>query len=137
MGRNRSETPGSGGWPSGSSRQETASIRTANAARTMNTHCQPRCTATKTPTLGASSGETPRIKISSEMILAVSCTGKKSRTMAMEATCAAHPPSACTKRMATSHSTVRENRQSTQAARNSVNPAYNGSLRPNRSSSGP
>ena len=103
----------------------------------MNTHCQPKCTATKTPTVGASSGDALKIKISSEMILAVSRAGKKSRTMAMEATCAAHPPSACTKRKAISHSTVREHRQSIEAAMNKISPAYKGSLRPNRSSNGP
>ena len=103
----------------------------------MNTHCQPSCTATNTPTLGASIGDALITKMSNEMILAVSWAGKKSRTMAIAATPAAQPPTACTNRSAMSDSTFRANRHNTDATMNNHSPAYNGSLRPNRSSNGP
>src|SRR5580692_10483154 len=137
MGPGRSETPGSGGCPSGRRHQQITTIKRAKSAKTINTHGHPKCSATYPPTVGASKGETPRIKIKREIILAVSCTGKKSRTMAMEATCAAQPPSACKKRIATNHPTVRENKHRIDATINKVSPAYIGSLRPKRSSCGP
>ncbi|HLZ15394.1 MAG TPA: hypothetical protein VKQ08_00040 [Cyclobacteriaceae bacterium] len=46
------------------------------------------------PAVGASKGDTPMIKNSSEKTLALSFTGKKSRTIAIAATQATLPPSA-------------------------------------------
>jgi hypothetical protein len=87
--------------------------------------------------LGASMGDALMTRMSSEMILAVSRAGKKSRTIVIAATPAAQPPTACTKRQPMSHSTLRASRHASDASTNKPRPAYNGRLRPNRSSSGP
>jgi hypothetical protein len=109
----------------------------AMIARIRNIQCQPSVVATILPSVGASSGETPRMRISIEMILELSSTGKKSRTMARASTCATQPPSACSNRKAISASTVFDSRQPMEANMNSSSPAYSGRLRPKRSSIGP
>jgi hypothetical protein len=72
----------------------------AFAPKRMKIHLQLRAETRALPMVGASSGETPMMRKSRERILALSFTGKKSRTMAMAATCAAQPPSAWIKRRA-------------------------------------
>ena len=52
------------------------------------THLHPSQSEIKLPTVGASNGETPNIKINNENIFALSSTGKKSRTIDMAATIA-------------------------------------------------
>src|SRR5260221_5520230 len=91
------ETDASGLWPSGSNVKVSASIMKAFAPNRIKIHLQPRAETRALPMEGGSSGETPMMRKSRERILAVSFTGKKSRTMAMAATCAAQPPSAWTK----------------------------------------
>ena len=64
------------------------------AASTTNTQCHPNESIIKLPMVGASSGDAPSISTSKEIILELSCTGKKSRTIAMAATAATQPVSA-------------------------------------------
>jgi hypothetical protein len=105
-------------------------------ASSRNIQCQPSVVAMMLPTVGASSGDTPRMRISIEMIRELCSTGKKSRTMAMASTCATQPPSACSSRKAISMSTDFDSRQPMDANMNSSNPTYSGGLRPKRSSIG-
>ena len=55
-------------------------------ARKINTYRHPNDVTIKLPAVGASNGETPRIKISNEIKDALFSGGKKSRTIAIAAT---------------------------------------------------
>src|SRR5271168_4127993 len=91
MGCGRSEMERSGVWPSGSSVKVSARIMSALAARRRKIQRQPRLETSRLPMVGASSGEVPMMRKSREKTRALSRAWKKSRTMAMAATCAAQP----------------------------------------------
>ena len=63
--------------------------------------------------------------------------GKKSRTIATDATWATHPPSACTNRRPIRVYTSGANAHPNEATTNRPSPTASGGFRPNRSSSGP
>jgi hypothetical protein len=60
----------------------------------MKTDDHPRCTARYPPIVGASRGETPKMRINIEKTFALSLGSNKSLTIAKAATLAEHPPAA-------------------------------------------
>ena len=106
-------------------------------ARKINTYRQPNDATIKLPAVGASIGETPRIKISNEITEALLSGGKKSRTIAIAATEATHPLSACKKRITSKAFTDLEVPQIIVATMYKHKPVYNGRFLPNLSSNGP
>ena len=87
--------------------------------------------------VGAIIGDAPNIKISKANILALSFSGKISRTMAMEATPAAQLPMACINLTHIKVCISVAKKQPTDAIIYKTSPAYKGFLRPNLSSKGP
>jgi hypothetical protein len=98
---------------------------------------QPHDATMKPPIVGASNGDTAMNRNNDDRIFARLFAGKKSRTMASDATCAPQPPRPCRKRIATSISTLVDSAQPREATQYKVRPAARGGLRPKRSSSGP
>ncbi|GEO11425.1 hypothetical protein SAE01_39210 [Segetibacter aerophilus] len=82
-------------------------------------------------------GETPTTSISSEKTFAFSFTGKRSRTIALDATMPEQLPRACSNRSHINWSAEVAIVQPTEAMKYAVNPKYKGLFRPYRSSNGP
>jgi hypothetical protein len=94
IGPSLSETVGSGWWPSGSQKKTITRNKDVITAKTKKMACHLHWLTIHPPTVGAKSGDTLKISMSFEKTLAPSSGEKKSRTMAVEPTEAAHPPRA-------------------------------------------
>src|SRR5437868_14609991 len=82
-------------------------------------------------------GDTPITSISCENTFAVSVTGNKSRTIALDATMPAHEPNACKNLKTINWCEDAAIAQPAEVITYKINPTYKGLLRPNLSSNGP
>ena len=124
-------------WPSGKKKKTNIKMIQVIAANAIKTVCHPQVTIIKLPAVGASNGDTPKIKTRNEITLALFSTGKKSLTIAIAATDATQPPMACIKRITQSPSMVFVVKQPMVARMYKIKPTYKGGFLPKRSNSGP
>ena len=127
----------SAGAPLGRKKNITIKTIATITASAINIYCQLNLLTIKLPIVGASKGERPTTKISSEIIEALFSGGNKSCTKVIAATDATHPLNACINLNSNNISIEVDVAQLSVAIMYKIKPIYNGGFLPKRSSNGP